>query len=82
MKKFTDVKLIKEHNGVPAGRLFQIGKKLYKILGFDVDIAEGEEVEVVAVRILRATLKPSPKQPICETFKLSQTLDQNIKRSW
>ncbi len=82
MKKFIDIKLVNEHNGVSVGRLFQIGKKLYMIKGFDLEVADGEEVQVHAVRILRATLKPSRKQPIREIFKLSQTLDQNIKWSW
>lgn len=82
MKKFVDIKLVNEHNGISVGRLFQVGKKLYMIKGFDLDVADGEEVQVHAVRILRATLKPSRKQPIREIFKLSQTLDQDIKWSW
>jgi hypothetical protein len=78
MKKLADIKLVDENAGVPKGRFFQIGKKLYKILGFDVDVPEGEEVRVHAVRILRSTMRTSRKQPIFEVFKFSQTTDYNI----
>jgi hypothetical protein len=74
MKRLSDVQLVKEHNGVKAGRLFQIGTKLYEVLGFDL-----EDSEVFARRILRKTMKPSRKQPIFETFKLGSVhLDQQV----
>jgi hypothetical protein len=74
MKRLSDVKLVKEHNGVPAGRLFQIGKKLYQVFGFDL-----EENEIYARRISRATMKPSRTQAIFEIFKIDSVhLDQQI----
>jgi hypothetical protein len=74
MKRLSDVKLVKEHNGVSAGRLFQIGKKLYQVFGFDL-----EENEIYARRILRKTMKPSPKQALFEIFQIGSIhLDQQI----
>lgn len=74
MKRLSDVKIVKEHNGVSAGRMFQIGKKLYQVFGFDL-----EDNEIYARRILRKTMKPSRKQPIVEIFKIDSVhLDQQI----
>lgn len=74
--KFSDIILKDTHKGIPKGRVFEIGKKLYKILGFH--LYKGKE-HVYAQRLLRKTMKPSPKQPIFEVFNFKDTLQQKIK---
>ncbi len=69
-KKFSDIKLVDELAGRKKGQFFEIGKKQYKILGFDAEL----KFPVVAVRILYTTGKPSRKQPICEFFKLDDVV--------
>lgn len=75
-RKFSDIQLADVYDGIPKGRVFEISNKVYKILGFDI---RPNEVNVVAVRLLKATYRPSPKQPLCEFFKYEDTLQQIIK---
>jgi len=60
-----------EHKGILKDNFFEIGKKLYKVLGFKKNKGK---MKVYTVRILRKTLKPSSKQPIFEVYNFSDVL--------
>ena len=61
-RKFSDIVLVDEFNGVKKGDVFEEKSKLYKVFGFDL----GQKFDVCVTRILKTTGKASPKQSICE----------------
>lgn len=67
MKRLSDIVLVKNYKQLNKGDFFYVGKKLYKILGFDSTDLE----KVFAVRILLSTFKSSQKQPIFEVFNFN-----------
>jgi len=74
--KLSDIKLHDSCDGIPKGRVFEKDNKFYKILGFEFT---AWTTNVYAVRILKTTMKPSPKQPLFEVFDMEDTLNQKIK---